>query len=126
MAGSGFRWEDTSLFENSREANRRVDAMVATTIEYFSTRAEGYARQNAPWTDRTSNARNSLTATPRHFPFVRHEIIIAGGMPYSIWLEVRWSGRFGIIEDTKLNIGRQVLDMIGRGWGPAVSGRGTV
>jgi len=124
MAGSGLRWEDPSLFRTAPGAPQRIDAMVATTTEFFKDRAIAEMRHNAPWTDRTGNARNGLDAAVEHVPFRRHTIILFHRVKYGIWLEVRAGGKNAILMPTALKVGPQLLDMIGRGWGPAVSGRG--
>ena len=61
---------------------------------------EAYAKQNAPWTDRTGNARRTLSG------FVMQEdestllIGLAGHMPYSPQLELNYAGKYKIILPT--------------------------
>lgn len=124
MARGGMRWEDSELFRRAPGMSSRIDGMVATVVDYYATRAEAHMRTNAPWNDQTGNARNGLSARTEHIPYKRHSIILSHGVPYGIWLEVRWSGRYAIINPTMINIGPKVLDMIGRSWGPTIS-RGT-
>lgn len=119
---SGFRWEEGSLFRRAPQVAERIDAMVSLVTEYYSTRSQTYMRANAPWTDRTTNARNGLTARAQHLPLKSHMIILSHGVPYGIWLEVRWSGRYSIIDPTMRHIGPQVLAMIARNWGPTMTG----
>lgn len=118
----GFRWENDELFEQSREVNTRIDGMISTVVEFYSSQAEQYMRQNARWTDQTGNARNGLAAEASHVPFRYHLITLSHGVAYGIWLEVRFGGRYQILTRTQQVIGPQVLDMIGRQWGRAVSG----
>lgn len=123
MAGrGGFRWDDDSLFRRAPGVAERIDSMVGTVIEYYATRSEGHMRQNAPWRDQTGNARAGLNATTQHLPLLRHSIILSHTMPYGIWLEVRWSGRYAIIDPTLRVMGPKVMVAIAQGWGPAVSG----
>ena len=86
------------------------DALVMTT-DFFSPRVEGFARQNAPWTDRTGNARNGLNARSFHEGNT-HGIRIAHSMPYGIWLEIRHEGRFANIEPTVKEMGKQYMDAL--------------
>lgn len=95
----------------------KIERAIAATLRYHSTRAIAYARQNAPWTDRTTNARNGLFArVENHGP--QHSLIIGHGVPYGIWLETRFSGRFAIIKPTVDHEGPLVLatarQLIGR------------
>jgi hypothetical protein len=39
---------------------------------------------------------------------VKHELTIYGTMPYTFWLEVKWSGKYAIIGPTMLNIAPQM------------------
>jgi len=75
-------------------------------------RAESYARQNAPWTDRTGNARNGLRVAHEKTPMVVHRLITYHSMPYGIWLEVRWSGRYAIIGPTMVAIAPQLAIVV--------------
>jgi hypothetical protein len=85
-----------------------MDRVLTAATAYHATRAEAYARSNAPWTDRTSNARNGLFAkAERDRPYYR--IIVAHSVPYGIWLEVRFSGRYAIIRPTVDHEGPELM-----------------
>lgn len=91
----------------------RADRAIAAACAFHATRAQAYARSNAPWTDRTTNARNGLFAkAERARPFYR--IIIGHGVSYGIWLEVRWSGRYAIIRPTVDNEGPELMRTVGQ------------
>jgi hypothetical protein len=93
------RWEDRAIVNQLKTFDLRIDRALTAAMAYHATRAVAYAKQNAPWTDRTSNARNALYArAERARPIYR--IIVGHGMDYGIWLEVRWSGRYSIIRPT--------------------------
>lgn len=85
-----------------------VDAGVDLAFDYIKPRAESYARGNAPWVDRTGNARNGLFAEHSKTPMVVHRLVIYHTMPYGLWLEVRWSGRYAIIGPTMFNMAPQL------------------
>lgn len=82
----------------------KVDAGVDLAFDMMEAAAASYARANAPWTDRTGNARQGLKAKHEKTPMVEHALIIYHSMPYGIWLEVRWSGRYAIIGPTMFHI----------------------
>ena len=86
----------------------QVDAGVDLAFDFMRDHAETYARTNAPWTDRTSNARNGLSVVHTKVPMVVHQLITYHTMPYGLWLEVRWSGRYAIIGPTMLHISPQL------------------
>jgi hypothetical protein len=82
----------------------KVDAGVDLAFDFMEAQAASYARANAPWTDRTGNARAGLKAKHTAVPMVEHTLIIYHTMPYGIWLEVRWSGRYAIVGPTMFHI----------------------
>ena len=108
MARSGITWTDRSLFVNVARFPERLGNAVGQTVDYFSPRVEAYARQNAPWTDRTGNARSGLATTTEHGP-ASHSIVLAHSVPYGIWLEVRFEGRNQIIIPTIKAMGAQLM-----------------
>lgn len=96
---NGITWDDRQLLANLKTFDARVNRAVAAAMKFHATRASAYARSNAPWTDRTSNARNGLFARAESSG-TSHRIIVGHGVPYGIWLEVRFSGRYAIIRPT--------------------------
>ena len=66
---------------------------------FFATRLETYAKQNAPWTDRTGNARQGLTARAVKTA-TAVTLYLFHSATYGIWLEVKNAGRFAIILKT--------------------------
>jgi hypothetical protein len=101
-------WENKALVNQLRTFNARADRAITATMGFYATRAVQHARQNAPWTDRTANARNGLFArAERDVP--NYRIIVGHGVDYGIWLETRWSGRYAIIRPTVDVIAPQVM-----------------
>jgi len=70
-------------------------------------------RNNAPWSDQTTNARNGLHTTPFH-DTGSHGYHLAHGVPYGIWLEVRWDGRYGIIPQATQEGGMMVMSLMSK------------
>lgn len=91
---------DTSnLAVNLSDMDSKMRAQLEAAAGLVSRRMESFAKQNAPWTDRTSNARNGLHAIVETSED-EYKIIIAHGVDYGLWLEIRGSGRNGIIPQT--------------------------
>lgn len=103
---------DTAVLEQGvQRLEGRLDAALFAASNLWAQNAQDYARSNAPWTDRTSNARNGLFgAANRDGP--NYVITVYHTMPYGVWLEVRNSGRYAIIEPTIRNVGPQVMDHV--------------
>jgi len=105
---SGISWTDRSLFNNLDKAPVKFGAAMYAFTEYWSGEVRKEARNNAPWTDRTGNARQGLNTATEHGP-TTHSIILFHRMPYGIWLEVRNSGAYAIILPTIRTKGREVM-----------------
>jgi hypothetical protein len=97
-----------SLSPNLKVMLPRIDAAVDIAFDHEAARAASMMRSNAPWTDRTGNARAGLQAQHNRIPMVEHELVLFHSMPYGIWLEVRWSGRYAIIGPTMVTVGQEL------------------
>jgi hypothetical protein len=69
--------------------------MVATA-KYVAPQIQSDMRANAPWTDQTGNARGGLFAVTQ-VGTNEVAIVLYHSVPYGIWLELRWSGKYAII-----------------------------
>lgn len=100
----GLKWTTDTLSINLAKAEGRAHAYLARTTEYYSLRSESHAKSRAPWTDRSGNARGGLTATPSasigRGGGGSYSIELFHRVKYGIWLEIRWSGRYAIINPT--------------------------
>jgi len=97
-----------TLTPNLKTFPLKVEAALDTAMYVHSLRTEGWMRDNAPWQDVTGNARNGLraradTGGASKVIWVYHTV------PYGIWLEVRWDGRFAIIAPTISVQGRALM-----------------
>lgn len=75
---------------------RRIYLGILELARAFRPRIEAWMKQNASWTDRTSNARQSLYAEVEASLF---SIVIAmdHGVEYGFWLEYANAGTYSII-----------------------------
>lgn len=119
-AGAGASAVDIDMtplrVRNASLVPRMMSALFAL-FNYESRGLEAYMRQNASWQDQTGNARNGLTARP--FKTATNVgIDVFHTVPYGIWLEVRFSGRYAIIVPTIESQAPEVLaaakDLLGR------------
>lgn len=89
----------------------KVQEAIVRIAEYFAPILENHAKENAPWTDRTANARQSLRAyigtdAPAGYPSSQQlakevvELFLSHGVYYGIFLETRFAGQFAIIYPT--------------------------
>lgn len=66
---------------------------------YYATKMENYAKQNAPWEDRTSHARQGLQGD---YYIHKNAIMIrvAHTMEYGVFLELAMQGKYAILQPT--------------------------
>lgn len=112
MASNGFVWEEDTLTPGLAKFAPEVDRRVSEATELFAPQTEASGKANAPWTDQTGNARQTLNAHAFHVPLSLHGIEFAHGMPYGIWLEVRFEGKYAIILKTLKVMGNQLMEAL--------------
>lgn len=105
-------------------ADERAVQAIQLAVKYWATKAITYMRTNARWTDRTTAARNGLVAIPEE-QNDGASLHLIHSVPYGIWLEVRWSGKYAIIGPTRNVIAPQVLEFAGEAALRAIGGRRT-
>lgn len=86
--------------------------MVAAA-NYVAPLAEAHMKANAPWTDRSTNARDGLKARTV-VSTNKVAIVLYHSVPYGVFLEIRWGGRFAIIEPTIMVMAPKFVEAIGR------------
>ena len=115
MAGSqkNFSWSPGQLQINVTKLPSLLERLVTAATEYHGTRGEALMRRTATWRDRTGNARSGLVARVTHSPKV-HTITFAHSVPYGIWLEVRWAGRYAVIGKSVRTEGAAVMKTLNK------------
>lgn len=87
----------------------QTDRGVAGVVEYWDSKIEAHMKLTAPWTDRTGNARIGLFAKAGHLPGQAHWIDLGHRVPYGIWLEIRWGGKYAVVWPTLLWAGPKIM-----------------
>lgn len=97
------------LRANLKAFPEKMHRGLTAIMAFEAPRAEAEMKQNASWNDQTGNARGGLTARPFARKGRSYGIDLSHGVPYGIWLEVRFSGRYAIIGPTIQSFGPQVM-----------------
>lgn len=108
---AGIIWTDKSLFKSVPLMAAKVDAVISGVMDYEANEAQSFMRINASWTDRTGNARQGLFARPGR-DAGKHFIVLYHTMPYGIYLETRWNGKYAIIVPATQQAGRNVMSSL--------------
>lgn len=74
-----------------------IEDALFQLAQRYAAEIEAWMKDNAPWTDRTGNARQALYAEAERLTGQAAEIILAHGMDYGLWLELANAGRFSVI-----------------------------
>lgn len=100
----GFAWTRPPSRAWPELANAYAEAIRRGVYQIAQRRApeiEAWLKNNAPWTDRTGNARQTLNAPVEPQVYQAGldmvEIILAHGVEYGIFLELSNAGRYAII-----------------------------
>lgn len=87
---SSFTW-DTSNFESPKHMEQKLQRALYATVKYWDGPAERHMKHNAPWTDRTTNARNGLFAiaqkSRRGIMESTFAIVLGHTVDYGVYLE---------------------------------------
>lgn len=101
--------------DNLAKFDGRARKVIDATMKYQAAKSEAWMRTNAPWTDRTTNARNGL------FGMVIDDIgenvwllVLSHSVSYGIWLEVRNNGQYAIVRPAFLKAQRELMKRLSR------------
>jgi len=102
---AGIRWRTppSELATAIQRYGDRVLQAVAAVAQYVATQMQNQAKADAPWTDRTGNARTGLFGTSEaDFGAKVVTIYLSHGatISYGVWLELAASGKWGVIMRT--------------------------
>ena len=100
---AGLKWDlrPARLFEWLGDVRRRqVEAATLRVAERNAALIEAYMKTNAPWQNRTGQARATLKAEVLDVTGRAAFILLTYGVDYSLYLETMQGGRFAIIGPT--------------------------
>lgn len=89
------KWEGDLTANINKFGDKAKRGMVAAA-NYAAPQIESWMKQNAPWTDQTGAARNGLRAEV-HGGGNTVAIVLYHSVPYGVFLEVRWGGKYAIL-----------------------------
>lgn len=117
-------FDSKTLGRNLAQMGPKVDGYIHAVMAYQATAAEAHMKMTAPWTDRTGNARSGLNTEVKWDPMVSHVIRLFGRVPYQIYLETRWAGKYAVILPTIQKFGPDTMRLLGKMFGRLGSGGG--
>lgn len=100
------------ILSNVKASKNGLNRIIAGVMERESISAENWMKVNAPWKDQTSNARNGLGCRYQG-EGDSHSMTFFHSVPYGLWLEVRFEGRYAIIGPAVQEYGPRVMGSLG-------------
>lgn len=84
---------------NFKAVEKKIRTAIGVYADTAAKKMEAEAKNNAPWIDRTGNARNSIQG---NFGWKGNQAIItlSGNMDYSVYLELAHEKRYAILKPT--------------------------
>jgi HK97 gp10 family phage protein len=106
-----FSFSDEFLKLGIKEMDRKLNRAAYGVCRYWDSRIEANMKHNAPWKDRTTNARNGLFANAVKFGERTFGIILGHSVTYGIYLELgtRYMRKRPIIIPTLNKYGPKVM-----------------
>jgi len=90
---------EAQVIANLNAWHARTAADVVALAQNWAGRLEASAKQNAPWQDRTTHARQGLFGTVE-VRGSRVFILLGHSMDYGVFLELAHDGRYAILKPT--------------------------
>lgn len=107
-------FDSNRLGRNLKEFSPKVDGMIHAVMDYQATAAEAHMKTTAPWRDRTGNARSGLGTQVIWNPMVSHVIRLFHRVPYGIYLETRWAGKYAVVWPTIQRYGPDTMRLLSK------------
>ena len=99
MAGK-ITFDDREIQAGLKVYRGKIHQASVAVATYFAPVVEAEAKSNAPWTDRTGNARQGLTGFVDDVSATMVYLYLSHRVTYGVFLEIKNSGRYAIILPT--------------------------
>ena len=92
------QWDMKEFEESINFIQTRFQTSILILCEVAAAKMEEYAKDEAIWIDRTSNARQKLTGQAYYVTMDQVQIAVSHQMDYGIWLELAHGRDYAILE----------------------------
>lgn len=105
----------SALDYNLKNFDPRARRAIGKVMQYQAGSSETWMRVNAPWTDRTTNARNGLFAVVDDSISINTWLLILSHtVSYGFWLEVLNNGQYAIVRPAWIRANREVMKRLSK------------
>jgi hypothetical protein len=111
---SEFKFDSIELDRNLELLPEQIEKTITLTVDYASDYGEDRMKKQAPWYDKTTNARSGLFTATKHKnvgQIQQHSILFSHKVSYGIWLEIKRETKGGrpVIMPTLVPVGRDLM-----------------
>ena len=92
------QWDMKEFEESITFIQTRFQTSILILCEVAAAKMEEYAKDEAIWIDRTSNARQKITGQAYYVTMDQVQIAVSHQMDYGIWLELAHGRDYAILE----------------------------
>ena len=92
------KWDMKEFEESIKFIQTRFQTSILILCEVAAAKMEEYAKDEAIWIDRTSNARQKLIGQAYYVTMDQVQIAVSHQMDYGIWLELAHGRDYAILE----------------------------
>ena len=103
-----FRIDISGFIRGAAEAKQKTAFAIETYGRSAAQKLEAEAKRSAPWHDRTSNARQTISNIA-DWNADKFRVSVAGNMSYSPMLEFRWSKKYATLWPTVERMTPEIL-----------------
>lgn len=102
-------WTSNTLTHGLTWFKNNVDDEIWQEVQDFAAECEAHMKAEAPWEDRTGDAREGLSGTPYQKGEDVHGVLLSHGVSYGRFLEFRFGGRDAIVIPTLEQKGPELM-----------------
>lgn len=103
------KFDGQGITDGLMDFETKAQAALRMYAETAAQKLEGSARENAPWTDRTSAARNRLNCKVEDQGNGAQLLALSHGVDYGLWLELAHEKNYAILQPTINKEGPEIL-----------------
>ena len=107
------KWTGDLDVQDFRDIDPMMRRAMVAAAGRTAPQAEKWMKTGAKWIDRSSNARNGLKARSV-VSSDRIAVVLYHSVPYGIWLEVRWDGKYARIEPAIREFAPKLMEMVAK------------
>lgn len=116
---SSFKFSMGGIEHKLGKFDDKVGRAIVAVMGFYAPKGEAHMKQKAPWTDRTTNARNGLFAEDFN-EGTKYGIVFAHSVDYGIYLELPHKTRGGKNAKRKTVRARPIIMPTIKQYGPRV------